>query len=329
MLYSPAGFRAGANLPWIHYGCDFGANAWQPNGGLGASGVPDEVKRVLGRLAERQATLVRWFLFCDGRAGIRFEGDRATGLDESILADVDVALTLASALGLDVVFTLFDFNWCHPCRLVNGVQLGGRTASFADDELRQSLLEQVIAPLFRGVGMHPRIAAWDVINEPEWVTGGVRRFRPWSRIGREPMRRLIADVTTLAHRTSAHPVTVGSASARWLPLVGGLGLDFYQVHWYDKVEGGRPPETLAVSSLDRPVMLGEFPTRRSARSTETFLRVAENAGYFAALPWSVLAEDDYSCGGDALCRAMVTNVGTDAAPVPSAGPIAITGASTR
>ena len=27
-------FQVGANLPWLQYGGDFGANAWSPRGGL-------------------------------------------------------------------------------------------------------------------------------------------------------------------------------------------------------------------------------------------------------------------------------------------------------
>src|SRR4029450_10667751 len=30
----PPPFLIGANLPWVHYGIDFGANAWRPEGGV-------------------------------------------------------------------------------------------------------------------------------------------------------------------------------------------------------------------------------------------------------------------------------------------------------
>jgi len=33
-----AGFVVGANLPWLRYGGDFGANAWSPQGGLASRG---------------------------------------------------------------------------------------------------------------------------------------------------------------------------------------------------------------------------------------------------------------------------------------------------
>lgn len=302
MLDTGGPFRTGANLPWLRYGCDFGANAWQPGGGLGATGVPGETRRHLEQLAAGGSTLVRWFLWCDGRAGIRFDQERPVGLDAACLRDVGAALALADDLGLDLIFTLFDFHWCRPGRMVNGVQLGGRSAVLSRDDRRHALVDLVVAPLFGEIGGHPRIAAWDVINEPEWVTGGVRRFRPWSHVGRTAMRALIADVAALAHRLTPHPVTVGSASVRWLPLVEGLDLDFYQVHWYDRIDDARPPRTLPVGSLGLPVMLGEFPTRQSSVSPASLVGQAAGAGCFAALPWSVGAEDGFSCGGDALCR---------------------------
>jgi hypothetical protein len=69
-------FVLGANLPWIRYGGDFGANAWSPEGGL--STRPDDRQRaltVLLRLRDLGVTRVRWFFLCDLRAGVRFRED--------------------------------------------------------------------------------------------------------------------------------------------------------------------------------------------------------------------------------------------------------------
>jgi hypothetical protein len=87
-------------------------------------------------------------------------------------------------------------------------------------------------------------------------------------------------------------VTVGSASVRWLPALKGLDLDFYQPHWYDRFER-RSPLATPVGSLgcDRPVILGEFPTRGSHRTPAQLIETAQAAGYDGALFWSVLAED--------------------------------------
>ena len=87
-------------------------------------------------------------------------------------------------------------------------------------------------------------------------------------------------------------MTVGSAGVRWRTFYQGLGLDFYQVHWYDSLTGQPPLET-TVSSLafDRPVLLGEFPTLGSKRDMHAILDTAHAAGYAGAFYWSALADD--------------------------------------
>jgi hypothetical protein len=89
------------------------------------------------------------------------------------------------------------------------------------------------------------------------------------------------------------------ASASGLRLVRGLGLDFYQVHWYDSVEAASPlRRPVSRLRLDRPVLLGEFPTRGSAVAPEDVLKAARDAGYAGALAWSVFADDHATHWGD-------------------------------
>ncbi len=171
-MFDPAApIVVGANLPWITYGCDFGANAWRPAGGVATTGIPPSVRRALGDLRDRGGTLVRWFLFCDGRAGIRFDGDRPVGLDDFVTADLDAALDLLDATGLRVIFVLLDFHWCLRRRDINGVQLSGRQRVLTRADLRASLLENVDrSPLSslrptrhdRRVGHHQRTGMGDV-----------------------------------------------------------------------------------------------------------------------------------------------------------------------
>src|SRR6185503_9259146 len=122
-------FDLGANLPWVRYGGDFGANAWSPGGGLATR--PADQQRVLDVLLQlRQAgvTRLRWFFLCDGRAGIRFGEDGAPlEIQSEAWRDFDVALDLVRQAGLSLMPVLFDFHLCRPRRVVNGVQTGGRS----------------------------------------------------------------------------------------------------------------------------------------------------------------------------------------------------------
>ncbi len=286
------GFLVGANLPWISYGCDFGANRWQPAGGLAQPEKARRASEVLRRLQDAGARAVRWFVLADGRAGLRADGRQGViGLDDRFLPDLDAGVALLHDTGLAAILVLFDFSWFARPRIVEGVQIGGRSRLVAAREARRRLLDNVIAPILDRHAHDAAILAWDVINEPEWAT---RRHPLWPRggISRRAMRAFIRDVTARVHSGTSQPVTVGCATAASLPLVAGLGLDFYQVHWYDHL-----PQTCAPDSpvsgfcLDRPVLLGEFPTRGSSRPPGAILQAARASGYAGALAWSAAQQD--------------------------------------
>lgn len=105
------------------------------------------------------------------------------------------------------------------------------------------------------------------------------------------MRELIGALVARARGLVAQPITVGLARAKWVSLVEGLDVDFYQAHWYDHVEAGRLPRPVADLGLDRPIVLGEFPTAGSAYTADALVAHAAAAGYAGTWPWSILAED--------------------------------------
>ena len=278
----------GANLPWVHYGIDFGANAWRPDGGVAQPEERAQLERAFARLADSGARYVRWFLFCDGRAGIRFSpGGRPLGLDEFVFRDVDAALDIASRHGIRIMFVLLDFLWCDPASATRGVQMGGRSYVLADGRTREALLASSLSPLLERYADEPQILAWDIINEPEWI----------KTIDAGELRTFLVECTGLIHSSTCHPVTVGSAGMRWRDRYTGMGLDFYQVHWYDGLKHQPSLDTsLDALGFDRPVLLGEFPTRGSKRSPDDIVETARAAGYSGAFYWSVLANDECSAG---------------------------------
>ena len=299
-------FLIGANLPWIEYG-EFGRNAWHPAGGLSRRTDLARVADTLKLTAAHGVKAVRWFILCDGRAGIRFDGaGTPVGCDESLFDDVSTALALAADASLLVVPVLFDFLWCARRRIVHGVQLGGRAGVLRNRRQRDALAARVVAPMLERFGDSPTILAWDVMNEPEWVTWRVGTWAPWRSVGVGPMRSWLGQLIDLVHRHTRHPATVGSASARWLWLVRDLGVDVYQPHWYDRLDRRAPlARALSHAGLDRPAWLGEYPTRNSRTSIEELLDRARGAGYVGAFAWSVLARDeasDFSAAGPALAR---------------------------
>jgi hypothetical protein len=287
-----AEFRVGANLPWIEYGQDFGSSAWRPRGGVARDDRGERMRRELGRLAGNGATVVRWWLLGDGRAGLREPHGRAVGLDERLTDDLEAAVRALREAGLAAVFVLTDFLWFHPRRVEGGVRLFGRRHLVRDEERRAELLDRVFAPIAAHLRDEPAVAAWDLMNEPEWATLGVGTLDPRRSVSRREMRAFLRDLAVLFRERGQRPVTVGLASARWLPLVDGLPLDFLQVHWYESIDSpaslARPVRT---RDLGRPLLLGEFPTRGCSLAPERILEIAAAAGYSGALAWSLLATD--------------------------------------
>lgn len=285
-------FGTGANLPWLHYGLDFGANPWQPRGGTDRPERRRELKDVFARLRDSGVPLVRWFMIGDGRAGLLEDEEGApVGLDRFFFPDADAALDLLEEAKLRVVFVLVDFLWFRRARFFRGVRLHGRGGSVRDAGRRRRLLEGVFEPLLERYGRSRVVHAWDVINEPEWATRGLGSWRR-SAVSRGTMRAFVREVVALVHARTGHAATVGLASGRGLELVKGLGLDLYQVHWYDRHDKAFPLDRpLGPRGLDRPCVLGEFPTRGSRRSPEAIVEAARRNGYAGAWAWSVLAED--------------------------------------
>jgi len=279
----------GVNLPWYRYGGDFGANAWSPAGGLSTRGLSD-LDRALETAAAAGAEVIRWFVLTDGRAGIGFDAGGSPGrLQPVVLDDMRSALDRLAAHGLRMVPVLFDFTWADATRRVDGVQLGGRAPVLRDAVMRHALwgaVDTLVAPF----GHDPRIAMWDLWNEPDWMVAPCRP--PGRRLSPRRLRQCLEELALHVRSHAVQPLTVGLASARGLLLCRDLALDVLQVHWYDHLERRAPlsPRPRVAWSA-APLVLGEFPTSGSARDPGTIVTLARDAGYAAAWPWSLLADD--------------------------------------
>jgi len=271
-------FLVGANLPWFDYGLDFGASNWTRDGGIGRPEAGARLQAQLPILAQNGVRALRWFLFCDGRAGIRFDEQGCpVGIDDFVCRDVDAALAAAQRSGLRVLFVLLDFHWCKPRRDVHAVQLGGRAIVL--EQYRNALLDRVLLPVFTRYADSPEILGWDLLNEPEWVaSSGVRAY--------------LKEAAALAHASASQPVTVGAAGTRRRRMYRNMELDFYQIHWYPRT-GTLPPSARDLG-FDKPVLLGEFATRDTAHAPAEILRAARDAGYAGAFYWSAQSNDRFS-----------------------------------
>ena len=249
------------------------------------------------RRAGRGLSLMRFFIFCDGRAVPAFAADGTVmGLDDVFYRDFDVLVQAAERQGVGLVPVLLDFGWCAYPRTVSGVQLGGHADVIRDPIKRQSFFDRALKPLLERYGTHPAIVAWDVCNEPEWVLDDIPQAfrRDHEVVSAAEMRAFVQGCAQYVHRLApTQLVTVGSARRMWLPLWTGCDLDFYQFHWYDHFHREEPFPWAPYDELglDRPCLIGEVPTEGTAITPQQFLSAAQAGGYSGLLFWSYAARD--------------------------------------
>lgn len=289
----PGRFVVGINLPWIDYGTDVGASRWFPEGGI--SRKPDALDRLdktLATIAADGVSVVRIFLLCDARSGVVFDDNGLPlTLDHAVFADIDALTAAARRHRLGLLPVLVDFHLCREREIVNGVQLGGRSHLIAQPEARSAFIDRILRPIVERYGTDEAIVAWDVMNEPEWCLRKHRFSRTGVRF--EVLQDFLREGVACVRQSARQPVTVGSAGTWQLDLVTPLGLDFYQVHWYERFGWSALARPVAELGLaDRPVILGEF-AGRDVR-LDAVLTAAKRAGYEGALVWSALATDPVS-----------------------------------
>jgi hypothetical protein len=321
--FGPNRFLLGANLPWVRYGLDIGASSMTADGGLHAdANAVGLLDAAFARLERDGVEYARVFLFCDGRAGIRFAADGTPeGLDAAVFPDLDVLLATAERHGIGLVLVLFDAGLMAAPALIDGLRCGGHGDVLSEEAKREALLERVVEPLLRRYGTHPTVEAWDLFDEPDCVSQGMHCPYPESRGGgwrrragtlagmvrahlfgaadapkahlveTGAMRAFLGSAVQAVHRHTGALATVGLASTANLGLVEGLGLDFYQVHWWEPYGDATLRRAVADFRLDRPLVLGAFTATARTKSVKTVLDTARSAGYGGALLWSVRAVD--------------------------------------
>ena len=326
----------GCNYPWstdgqtIFYGMDFGANVWGSH--LGVSTRRAAIERDFQQMARLGFVLARWFVFCDGRAGIVYdERGIPLGPDPHFFTDLDAALEIAGGAGIGLDLVLLDHRWMFEgvretiADPVTGDVLQvrlphGRARVLHSPAGRDALIERVFEPLVRRYGrrgerpdLAPQVLAYELMNEPdfiveEWerdVSRHVARPLPF-----EALAELVARLSDAVHEHSDALTTLGGARMHnlWAWEDPALGLDLLQLHTYPDT---RFPDRevdlfgMRATSLGvrRPVIVGEFPGNGPEQhpagasppptTIEEYLEFAVSGGYAGAWPWSFSGTDAY------------------------------------
>ena len=327
----------GCNYPWstdgttVFYGLDFGANVWGSH--VGVSTRHSAVARDFDAMAALGFTVVRWFVFCDGRSGIVYDDiGLPSGIDSHVFADLDAALEIARNAGIRIDLVLLDHHWMFAglhhafADSATGTLLDvrlpeGRANVLASSDGRDRLFETVLYPLVHRYGprgsradLGPAILAYELMNEPDFV------IEEWeqdlSARVRRPLRfdviaGLVSRLSDLVH--TEHPgvlTTLGCARVDnlWAWDDDTMGLDVLQVHSYPDVRHpDRDPDIFGIPAtalgVRRPVVLGEFPcngphahpanAEPPATTLGEYLEFAVSGGYLGWWPWSFSGTDAY------------------------------------
>jgi hypothetical protein len=285
---SKAPFFLGVNYPWLTYGKDFGRVGTE-HAGISVPKMRELVEQDFARIRETGVTVVRWFLFGDGRGGFVCEKGIPHRPDEFLFADVRESLELADRFGLKLCFSLLDYLWLQE-------HAGKRTPHPHEHVLhfaagREAFLLNVLIPLFREFREHSALYAWEIANEPEWA---IREFTrdPAAKLHYAEFRAYAEEMARAVHEFANVPVTLGSARPIWIRAWSKLPLDFYQVHYYPSTERENRTslmqELAAISNLKKPLWLGELPARDnpgSGYSLSRSLDLCRDAGLCGAAVW--------------------------------------------
>jgi hypothetical protein len=329
-------FWHGCNYPWstdgsvVYYGLDFGGNIWGSH--LGISTRRAWVERDFAGMASLGFSVVRWFVFGDGRSGIVYDdGGLPAAIDPYFFADLDAGLEVARANGIRLALVLLDHRWMYegvrdtiadPATgaLFEARLPHGRARILESPAGRAALFTRVFEPLVRRYSpagtrgdLAESIFAFELMNEPDFVVEEWERDRS-AYVARplkfESLAESVARLSELVHRHSSAMTTIGCA--RWHNLWAwddpALGLDLLQLHSYPDLRHpqrdvdifGRPAASLGLS---KPIILGEFPgngpeqhppaAAPPQRTLEEYLEFAVAGGYAGAWPWSFSGTDEY------------------------------------
>ena len=326
--------QVGVNYPWLNYGWDFGLG---PPSWRGSQTDPQWFRVIDAHLQYFQSlgiTVVRWFILADGLtygtdSSAPYPDGAAPGewrFDPPALAP-EITQNFEELLqrfeninriapqSIQLLPVFIDFHFCFPG--ITPVEKAdpdnpqaivpdlswvkkGRADAITDPYKRQRFLEQALDPLLRVAQRHlDVIYAWELINEPDWITNGLNPDGQQNHpVDETAMQAFIADGQSRV-RAAGMKSTIGFASINTL-LKSKITAEINQFHHYP---GGS--SILGRNDFDPlyPGIVGEFASAsgdiwpelpQSGQTVLNRLRQIEAQGYPLAIPWSFGTKDQHT-----------------------------------
>ena len=276
-MYNRTGRKilVGLNYPWADYGADFGIPP------PGKTRAPWKAAAKLAELRELKRKYgifaVRWFILADGLTygtGAEAPGNPSGNIwtfqvpahsPNHIVSDFKTLLVEIHQAGLKIIPSLIDFHWCHPGKPVgHGYVKCGRADVIRNAANHRKFFEHILEPLLKASKGLP-IYAWELVNEPEWITIGSGQGDPSKHV--IPMPTMNAFIREGIRRINAagFDSTVGFAKMETLAEQSpwdwkSSKITKHQFHYYplSHLKPTELPEHWF--SVEYPCFVGEFAT---------------------------------------------------------------------
>jgi hypothetical protein len=344
----------GVNYPWIDYAWDFGdpPAAWVNPDSVAAwrAKKREQIVSDLRAFAEMGMFAARWFMLADGLSyGVGEEAPKNVSgqwvfdplpadhpFYKQLCDDFEFVLKTCSELNIKILPSLIDFHWLHPGVVADAnanIVKGGRYNIIRDPAKSRAFFDAALEPLLEISLRYPdAIYAWEVINEPEWVTDTRSLIKIRSdenkTVTLDQMRAFIAEGVgringkQLPDGRQAFRSTVGFA--HWDAVESwdsaGLGVTLHQFHYYAPDKREIPKHTF---SAEYPCIIGEFATSFHrgwpelmkgdlARTISARLQCVAEKGYPAVFLWSARATDDATTWTDSDRQQTISFIKTPA-----------------
>jgi hypothetical protein len=275
-------FLNGVNTPW-HRWNEFG-------GGYDHAWWDGEFQR----LKAAHVNCTRVWIHCNGANSPTTDEDGVVhGASDAFWADIDDLFRLSATYKIYLMPCLWSFDMAK-----NGDRY---KKLLADPAKVQSYIDSFLVPLVKRYDGRPYLLAWEICNEPEWMSENLGVAQP-------DVVRMHAMLAAAIHENSSALVTTGSSCVKWngtAPQCVGnwwsneslqaqhpthdpkAFLDFYQIHYYGWMDPwfGKPyDKTVSEYGVpdDRPVIIGEMPARGGA---ERHVQLYKN-GFDGGFGWT-------------------------------------------
>lgn len=270
---------------------------------------------VLNSIEAAGGNTMRWWLHTNGRNSPNFDSaGNVTGISASTIPNMKTVLDMAYERGITISMCLWSFDMLQP----QG-QNQEMMKSFVESSAKiQTYIDNALIPILEEVGDHPAVLSWEIFNEAEGMT---QEFG-WTpvRTQMQYVQQFVNLTAGAIHRTiPSAQVSTGVWSFRALTdiegntnyysdarLIAAGGdtdgtLDFYQVHYYpDNFPVRLSPFHRPADwwGLDKPIVIGEFPSRAidggttdpEYTITEAY-QLAYEYGYAGAMAWDYRGYD--------------------------------------